>query len=198
MRTVLLGPATPQVPLRRIPLQRRDAAAVMSVSNAGKHGPWRKATARPEVRIEARLQPRLVSTDHRLAGGQIEGVGTLLATEFKQVSIASQFMMETAPHLCRGQRLRAVRPATSAADRRAPLRTPTTLAHRRPLSVQHPPFDRSSLLRRSFVGGPYRPRPCRRIETSSAFVRSRRNPATRSRHIPATWRGAQGRLEAPC
>ena len=29
-------------------------------------------------------------------------------------------------------------------------------------------------------------------------VRSRRNPATRSRHIPATWRGAQGHLEAPC
>ena len=29
-------------------------------------------------------------------------------------------------------------------------------------------------------------------------VSSRRNPATRSRHIPATWRGAQGHLEAPC
>ena len=27
------------------------------------------------------------------------------------------------------------------------------------------------------------------------FVRSRRNPATRSRHIPATWCGAQGHLE---
>ena len=29
-------------------------------------------------------------------------------------------------------------------------------------------------------------------------VRSRRNPASRSRHIPATWRGAQGHLEGPC
>ena len=28
-------------------------------------------------------------------------------------------------------------------------------------------------------------------------VASRRNPATRSRHIPATWRGAEGHLEAP-
>jgi transposase len=32
----------------------------------------------------------------------------------------------------------------------------------------------------------------------AAGVASRRNPATRSRHIPATWRGAEGRLEAPC
>ena len=32
----------------------------------------------------------------------------------------------------------------------------------------------------------------------SNTVRSRRNPATRSRHIPATWGGAEGRLEAPC
>ena len=28
------------------------------------------------------------------------------------------------------------------------------------------------------------------------FVTSRRNPATRSRHIPASWRGAEERLEA--
>jgi hypothetical protein len=35
-------------------------------------------------------------------------------------------------------------------------------------------------------------------QSSRPIVRSRRNPATRSRHIPATWRGAQGRLEAPC
>ena len=31
-----------------------------------------------------------------------------------------------------------------------------------------------------------------------AGVRSRRNPATRSRHIPATWCGAQGHLEGSC
>ena len=36
------------------------------------------------------------------------------------------------------------------------------------------------------------------VATAIGRVASRRNPATRSRHKPATWRGAQGRLEAPC
>ena len=32
--------------------------------------------------------------------------------------------------------------------------------------------------------------------TRASAVTSRRNPATRSRHIPASWRGAEERLEA--
>jgi len=36
------------------------------------------------------------------------------------------------------------------------------------------------------------------IAPNQVCVTSRRNPATLSRHIPATWRGAQGHLEGPC
>jgi hypothetical protein len=35
----------------------------------------------------------------------------------------------------------------------------------------------------------------RAIEEQATSVASRRNPATRSRHISASWLGAEGRLE---